>query len=138
MNEMYNMGLSIHSLGSGALLGVILINIFFLNAAKDINKFKRLMSILLMPLNSAVLGGVIFTGIVMMAAKHLDFTVANIVMIVISIILIILEVKRSKTLRLVNPKAEGAMSAYKTYAMNIMYIEIVLIALISVWMWWLA
>ena len=138
MNEMYNMGLSIHSFGSVALLGVVFINILYLKSANDLNKYKRKMSILLMPLSSMVLGGVIFTGIVMMAAKHLNFSIANIAMIFISVVLIILEAKRSKTLKYINSKKEHGLKAYKNFAMRIFYVEMALIAIISIWMWWLA
>ncbi len=137
MNEMYNMGLSIHSFGTVALLGVILINILYLKSANDLNKYKRKMSIFLMPLSSMVLGSVIFTGIVMMAAKHLNFSIANIAMIFISVVLIILEVKRSKTLKYINSKKEHGLKVYKNFAMRIFYVEIALIVIIAAWMWWL-
>ncbi|ADN09962.1 hypothetical protein [Sulfurimonas autotrophica] len=138
MNEMYNMGLSIHSFGTVALLGVILINILYLKSAKDLYKYKRKMSIFLMPLSSMALGIVIFTGVVMMAAKHLEFSAANIAMIFVSIILIILEAKRAKILKYINPKAVDGLNVYKNFAMQIFYVEIALIAIIGLWMWWLA
>ena len=137
MNEMYNMGLSIHSFGSVALLGVILINILFLRLSNNLNKYKREMSIFLMPLSSMVLGTVIFTGVIMMAAKHLHFTLANIAMIFISIILIVLEAKRSKTLKYISAKSDEGLTLYKNFAMRIFYVEIALIVIISIWMWWL-
>jgi len=137
MNEMYTMGLSIHSLSVVALLGAILLNIVVLMQVQDLAKYKRKMSIILMPLSSTVLGSVIFTGIVLMAAKHLEFTLANIAMIVISAVLIFLEVKRAKGLKYLNPKKERALEAYKPFALNILYIEFALIVLISLWMWFL-
>jgi len=137
MNEMYNMGLSIHSFGTVALLGVILINILYLKSAKDLYKYKRKMSIFLMPLSSMALGLVIFTGVVMMAAKHLNFTIANIAMIFISVVLIIAEAKRAKILKHVNPKVKEGLAVYKNFAMQIFYVEIALIVIIGLWMWWL-
>jgi len=137
MNEMYNMGLSIHSFGTVALLGVILINILYLKSAKDLYKYKRKMSIFLMPLSSMALGIVIFTGVVMMAAKHLHFNAANIAMIFVSVVLIVLEAKRAKVLKYISPKAEDGLEVYKNFAMRIFYVEIVLIIIIGVWMWWL-
>ena len=138
MNEMYSMGLSIHSIGAVALLGVVFINILVLMRAKDLYKYKRSMAIVLMPLSSMAIGLVAFTGIVMMAAKHLEFSVENIAMIIISIFLIVLEAKRAKALRYLNPKKERALEAYKPFASNLLYIEFALITLISLWMWWLA
>jgi len=137
MNEMYNMGLSIHSIDTIVLLGVIFLNIFILRMAQDLQKYKRLMSIVLLPLSATVLGVAIFTGVIMMAAKHLDFTVENIAMIVISVVLIGLEVKRAKSLKYMNPKKERALEAYKNYATRLLYIEVVWTAVISLWMWWI-
>jgi len=136
MNEMYTMSLSLHSFGTVALLGVICLNILFLFLANDLYAYKRKMSIVLMPLNSMVLGAVVFTGVVMMAAKHLEFNLANIVMILLSIILIVLEAKRSKTLKRIRVDAqEDALEAYKRYASTILMTELFLITLIAVWMW---
>ena len=135
MNEMYSMGLSLHSIGGIVLLGVIFLNIFFLKVAKDLRKYKRLMSIFLLPLTATILGVEIFTGVIMMAAKHLDFSVENIVMIVISILLIVLEVKRAKSLKYMNPNKERSLEAYKNYGIKFLYIEIVWVLVIFLWMY---
>ncbi len=135
MNEMYNMGLSLHSIGGIALVGVIFLNIFFLRIAKDLHKYKRLMSIFLLPLTATVIGLEIFTGVIMMAAKHLDFTIANIVMIIISIILIVLEAKRAKSLKYMNPNKERSLEAYKGFANKLLYIELAWTLVIFIWMW---
>ena len=134
---MYNMGLSLHSFGGVALIGVIFLNIFFLRIAKDLQKYKRLMSIFLLPLTATVLGLELFTGIVMMAAKNLDFTIENIVMIAISILLIVLEVKRAKTLKYMNPNKERSLQAYKDYGIKLLYIEAAWVLVIFIWMWWI-
>ncbi len=135
MNEMYNMGLSLHSIGGIALVGIVFLNIFFLRIAKDLRKYKRLMSIFLLPLTATVLGLEIFTGVIMMAAKHLDFTIENIVMIVVSVLLIVLEVKRAKSLKYMNPNKERSLEAYKNYGIKFLYIEVVWILVIFLWMW---
>jgi hypothetical protein len=137
MNEMYSMGLSIHSIGAVGLLAVVFINILALMNASELAKYRRLMSIVLMPLSSMAIGVAVFTGMVMMAAKHLDFTIENIAMIIISIVLIVLEAKRAKMLRYLNSKKERALEAYKPFGLKILYIEFVLITLISLWMWFL-
>lgn len=135
MNEMYNMGLSLHSFGAVAILVVIFANLFILLSYKDLEKYRRMMSIALTPLTSSVLGLVLFTGVVMMAAKHLEFTIENIVMILISIIFIVLEVKRLKTLKYINAKKERAFDIYKGFARRILQLEFILTLLISLWMW---
>ncbi len=135
MNEMYGMGLSIHSIGGIALVGVIFLNIYFLRIAKDLRKYKRLMSIFLLPLTATVIGMEIFTGVTMMAAKHLDFTIENIIMIAISVLLIVLEVKRAKSLKYMNPNKERSLEAYKDYGIKFLYIEIVWVLVIFLWMW---
>jgi len=138
MNEMYSMGLSIHSWGAVTLLGVVLLNIFFLRSAKELNKYRRVMSIFLMPLSSTAIGIALFSGTIMMAAKHLDFTLENVVMIVISVVLIILEAKRSKTLKYLSSKVENSLEVYKPYGLKILYIEVLIIIVISLWMWSIA
>lgn len=137
MNEMYNMGFDIHSIGGIALVGVLFLNIFMLRIAKDLQKYKRLMSIVLLPLTATVIGLDIFTGVIMMAAKHLDFTISNIIMIVISILLIVLEVKRAKMLKYMNPNKERSLKAYKDYGIKLLYIETAWVLVIFIWMWWI-
>lgn len=132
---MYNMGLSIHSVGTAILLGIILLNFVMLQKFTELQKYKRLNSIFLLPLTATILGVAIFTGIIMMAAKHLDFTLANIVMVLISFVLIFLEVKRNKALRYINASKARAMEAYQGFGVKILVMEFVITLLISVWMW---
>lgn len=135
MNEMYNMGLSLHSISTVAILVVIFANLFFLIRSEDLKKYKRSMSIFVTPLTSTTLGFVIFTGIVMMASKNLSFTIENIVMILLSIIFIVLEVKRLKSLKYLDANKERAFMAYKPLARTILQVEFMLVLLISIWMW---
>lgn len=137
MNEMYSMGLSLHSLASAALLGAIFMNLFFLLSFKELKKYKRANSIVIWPLTFTILSTVIFTGIIMMAAKHLDFTLANIWMILLSILLIVLEAKRMKSLSYLDEKKEHAFGAYKPIARTLLQVEFVLVLLTSLGMWYL-
>ena len=132
---MYSMGLSIHSFGTVALLGVIFLNVLLLRGAKDLKRYKRGMSIFLMPLSFTAIGVPIFSGTIMMAAKHLDFTLENVVMIIISVVLIILEAKRSKILKYLDPNKGNSLDIYKPFGLNILYAEMVVTFAISVWMW---
>ena len=135
MNEMYSMGLSLHSYSAVAVLVMIFINLFVLISSEDLAKYKRANSLYWMPLEITVLGSLLFTGVVMMAAKHLDFTVENIFMIILGIVLIVLEAKRLKVLKYLSTKKEHAFAAYKPYARTILQAEFVLVLLMSLWMW---
>ena len=103
MNEMYDMSIVTHNYGVIGILGMIFINILMLVRATDINKYTRAVT-LFTPIAMTAIGAVIFTGIIMMAAKHLDFTIENIVMIIFAVVLIVLENKRSKKLHTLNKK----------------------------------
>ena len=133
MNEMYNMSIVTHYYSVVGILVVILVNILMLRRAVSIRDYQRQMS-LFTPIGSVAIGGIIFTGIIMMAAKHLDFSLENIIMIVVSLAIIYLEVKRVKTLKYLNSKAENALEVYKKYALSLLLGEVALTVSISIWM----
>jgi len=137
MNEMYSMGLSLHSYSAAAVLGMIFLNLFLLISAKDLVKYKRSNSLYWVPLEITLLGSLLFTGVVMMAAKHLEFTIENIVMIILGIVLIVLEAKRLKALKYLSTKKEHAFAVYKPFARTILQAEFVLVLLMSLWMWFI-
>ena len=132
---MYSMGLSIHSVSGMAMIAMIFINLFLLISKNDLKEYKRLHSVILWPLTFSVYGVMIFTGIIMMAAKHLDFTFANVVMILISIIYIVLEIKRVKSLKYLSDTKEHAFNAYKPIARTILQVEFLLVLGLSLGMW---
>ena len=134
MNEMYNMSIVTHNYGVMLVLGVILLNLFMIIKAKEISKYRRFHT-LFIPIGSTIIGVIVFTGIVMMAAKHLDFSFANIVMIIFAIILIVLEVKRSKGLKSIKNVDEEKFVTYKKYAIKLLIYEILVTLSISFWMW---
>lgn len=131
---MYDMSIVTHNWGVMSVLGVIFINIFMLFGIKNLTKYTRAVS-LFTPIVGTTIGIVIFTGVVMMAAKHLEFTSENVVMIIFAIILIYLEVKRSLRLKHLNKKEVTAFESYKSYALKIFVLEILVILSISLWMW---
>ena len=135
MNEMYNMALSLHSWSAGAVLVMIFINLYILISAKELAKYKRVNSLYLLPLVITVLGTLLFTGTVMMAAKHLHFTIENIVMIVLGVVLLVLEAKRLKALKYLSIKKEHALEIYKPFARTLLQVEFGLVLLMSLWMW---
>ena len=135
MNEMYTMGLDLHSLTTVAILAMIFFNLFILISSNDLKKYKRLHSIFLWPATYTILGFVIFTGVIMMAAKHLDFSLENIAMILLSLIYITLEVKRVKSLKYLSDTKDHAFNAYKPIARTILQVEFLMVLIISIWMW---
>ncbi|MBU1928132.1 hypothetical protein KKG77_03940 [bacterium] len=134
MNEMYDMSIVTHNFGVIGILIVVFINLVLLFSARDIKKYKRFMS-LFTPIGSLAIGSVIFTGIVMMAAKHLEFTIANIVMIIFAVIVIFLEVTRMRTLKRLSVLQENALADYKTFATRVLLLEVAITLLMSAWMW---
>ncbi|MBC8236649.1 MAG: hypothetical protein H8E76_00310 [Helicobacteraceae bacterium] len=133
MNEMYDMSIVTHYYGVLGILVVIFINSMMLKKAKNINDYKRQMS-LYTPVAHIPIGVVIFTGVVMMAAKHLAFSVENILMIVFSIGIIYLEVKRAKALKYLDIREENALEKFKIDAASFLFMELVLTLSISIWM----
>lgn len=135
MDQMYAMGVTIHSFGIVMLLVAMITNLIVLRQAQDSKKYKRVRSLVLLPLNSMLVAAAIFTGTIMMAAKHLDFTLENILMIIVSIVLIVKEVRRSKALKHVDDDEFLDFIVYKQFAYKLIYFELFIILAISAWMW---
>ncbi len=127
------MSIIMHDAGIVALIVAILVNIWMLRSAVDRKKYTKKMRIY-MPFSVMSLAAVMFTGVVMMAAKHLDFNLPNLVMIMVSIILIVLESKRYSALKYLDRTREEALEEYKSKAMRIMLIELAFVIVISIWM----
>lgn len=135
MDQMYAMGVTIHSFGIVLLLVAMITNLIVLRQAQDSKKYKRVRSLVLLPLNSMLVAAAIFTGTIMMAAKHLDFTLENILMIIVSIVLIAKEVRRSKALKHVDDDEFLDFIVYKQFAYKLIYFELFIVLAISAWMW---
>jgi hypothetical protein len=133
MNEMYNMSIDIHWMGVVAMAVVIVGNILHVKMANDIHFFAKKMR-QIMPVMASLLFIILFTGVVMMAAKHLDFSIENIVMILFNIVLIVLEAKRYASLKHCNIKEENVFENYKVKAFKILTIELTGTLLITAWM----
>ncbi|MFA6189387.1 MAG: hypothetical protein WC680_08940 [Sulfuricurvum sp.] len=134
MEALYATGLEIHFVGVIVLLSVVMFNIIMLALSHQIIRYVKRFRIV-MPISLSLITITIFTGIVMMAAKHLNFSSANLAMIVVSIIFIVLETKRYKTLKHeTNIKQEGAFWEYKRKAFRLLGVEILLLIAISAWM----
>ena len=133
MNEMYNMSIDIHYYGVMMMVMMIVANGYHIKTVADIKSYRRKVRFVI-PITYTILSLVLFTGTIMMAAKHLDFTIENIVMIFFGLLTIILEIKRHKPLPFINPAKPELFEAYKTKAMKILLFELVATLLITVWM----
>jgi uncharacterized membrane protein YoaK (UPF0700 family) len=134
MEALYTLGLEIHTVSVLVLMGVVMFNILMLSFAKHLVGYARRMRIV-MPISISFIALILFTGAIMMAAKHLHFSVANSAMIVAGIMMIILEVKRYKTLKYgTDIHSEGALDKYKTKAFRYLGIEMILLFILTLWM----
>lgn len=134
MNEMYDMSIVTHNAGVIGMLAVVFINISMLFLAKDLRVYAKKMRVF-MPIGAGFIATILFTGAVMMAAKHLDFTIENIIMIVFGTLMIMLEAKRYAKLKHLNLDQENPLEAYRYTAFRILQIEAVMLLAISIWMW---
>lgn len=133
MNEMYTMSIDIHLYGVIAMMMIILGNTYQLKMADNAQRYARKVRIWA-PVGSSVILFIFFTGVVMMAAKHLEFTVENIIMILFNIILIVLERKRFATLRFLKIKEANAFEEYRAKAFKILLFEFMFMLLLTLWM----
>lgn len=131
---MYTMGLEIHTVGVIMLIGVVMFNITMLALSNQIIRYAKRMRII-MPISGSLIALILLTGAIMMAAKHLQFSLANDAMIVVGIVMIVLEVKRYKTLkRRTDITQEGAFALYKRKAFRYLGIEMALLLIVTLWM----
>jgi len=134
MEAMYTTGLNIHYFGVIVLMGVVVFNIVMLSLSHHIIRYSKRMRIV-MPISGSLIALILFTGAVMMAAKHLQFTFSNTAMLVIAVVMIILEAKRYKTLkRRTDISQEGAFGVYKKKAFLFLGIEMGLLIMMNIWM----
>lgn len=133
MEEMYSLSIDIHWWGVLGLLAVIGWNMFWLLKSGNIVRYAKRMRVA-MPVSASLIALLIFTGAVMMAAKHLSFTLENVVMILFSIALIVMEAKRYKSLKRSNIEKFSALQSYKTKAFKLLGTELLLTLLITGWM----
>ncbi len=104
------------------LLLVLTITLFYIYTQfqQDFGRYKKSIRIW-MPIYGFALASTFFTGVVMMAAKHLEFTLANNLMIAETFLLLYLEIRRHKMMK-VSPQSDEAY--YIAYAKRIYAIEL--------------
>ena len=133
MNYMYTMSIGAHNISVILLLVMVGLNFILLFRAKDVLSYRKKMAFMT-PTIAVVLASVLFTGTIMMAAKHLKFSLANIAMILFGVAFIMLEVKRVKPLKYLK-NLPHAIPLYRDYAKKILLIELLTMLIISIWMW---
>jgi hypothetical protein len=133
MNEMYDMSIVTHNFGVIGLLAVILVNLLLLLGAQDIHRYAKKVRIF-MPMSVTMIAVILFSGTVMMAAKHLAFSVENIIMILFGVSLIFLELTRYKKLKHLDISKNDALQTYKSLGLKILNIEFFVTLTISAWM----
>lgn len=130
---MYSMSMQLHFGLVLVWLGVIVFNGAMLQFAVQPAEYVRRARIA-MPFSVMTLAAIAFTGTVMMAAKHLAFTIENIVMIIVTVLLGILEARRYHTVRRLRTKLADALTLYRTYAFKLLWAEFGLTMLMTIWM----
>lgn len=130
MNEMYEMSQSIHIYSVIGLIVILLFMIALHKVKGDFEKFVKNIKIL-MVFHLSLLGFVVLTGTVMMAAKHLSMTPANLLMIVAVFIILALEIKRNRALSKVIKFKLMEEDVYKRVGFKYQTIELFLLLGVS-------
>lgn len=130
---MYTLSVQLHFGSVVFWLGVIAFNMAMVQFAVQGGEYVRRARIA-MPFSVMTIAAIAFTGAIMMAAKHLDFTLENVAMIVLTVVFIGLEARRYKTLRRLRTKLPDALQLYRPYALKVLGAELVLSLLMMLWM----
>ncbi len=130
MNEMYEMSQSIHIFSVIVMLITSIGIIILYKSKREQAAFAKQMAIIGLA-HVSFLGSVMLTGMIMMAAKHLSFNFANVVMILGLIVIIVLEVKRNKLLKMVTRFRRVELEVYKAMGLNYVLVEFILLLIIS-------
>ena len=130
MNEMYEMSQDIHIYSLMVWVLVLLIMITVHKVGDDFQKLVKTINVLMI-LHISLAAFVTLTGTIMMAAKHLSFTPANLLMVLAMFIIATLEIKRNKALsKVVKFKLMPKMS-YIRLALRYQIIELIIIMAIG-------
>ena len=133
METMYSTSMQLHFGLILVWMGIIAFNAAMVQFAVQAPEYVRRARVV-MPFSVMAIAAIAFTGTIMMAAKHLSFTLENLSMIVVTVVLIVLESRRYKTLRRLRTKLEDALTLYRPYALKLLVAEFVLTLLMTVWM----
>ena len=133
METMYNTSMQLHFGLILVWLGVIAFNAAMVQFAVQAPDYVRRARVV-MPFSVMAIAATAFTGTVMMAAKHLSFTLENVAMIVVTVVLIVLESRRYKTLRRLRTKLADALALYRPFALKLLAAEFALTLLMTIWM----
>jgi hypothetical protein len=97
MNQMYAMSVDIHLFSVLALMIIMLVMMLLHTSKNDLGLLvTKIQGVTIVYL--CFLGFAVLTGAIMMAAQHLSFTPANLLMVLAAFAVLILEIKRNKAL----------------------------------------
>ena len=130
MEEMYAMSQDIHMFSVVALLIILIFMLFVHKSKAEFEAYVKRVQIL-MTVHISLLASVVLTGAIMMAAKHLSFTPANLLMIISIFIILTLEIKRNRALVKVTKLKQMEPDVCKKLAFKYHLIELVLIIAVS-------
>ncbi len=130
MNEMYEMSQMIHIYSVYGLIFILLVMMAMHKVAGDFEKFVKQIK-MLMVIHLSLVGFIVLTGTIMMAAKHLSFTPANLLMIISFFLISALEIKRNKALARVIRFKMMPEEGYKKLGFKYQLAEVLLILGVS-------
>lgn len=131
MGEMYAMSLDIHLFSVISLMAVAIVMMILHRSKTDFDPLvKKIQGVTILHLS--LLAFVLLTGAVMMAAQHLSFTPANLLMTVAVFIIFALEIKRNRALVKTVKHAQIEPDTYKNIGFKYYAVELVLISSVSV------
>lgn len=126
MNDMYALSQDIHMFSVIATIAILIIMLFTHKRKIDFDAYVKKIQILMI-LHITVVASIVLTGTIMMAAKHLSFTPANLLMIIAVFIISALEIKRNKALAKATKFKQMEPELSKKHAFNYHVVELFLV-----------
>lgn len=115
MNQMYAMSVDIHLFSVLALMIIMLVMMLLHTSKSDLGLLvTKIQGVTIVYL--CFLGFAVLTGAIMMAAQHLSFTPANLLMVLAAFAVLMLEIKRNKALVKTIKYMQMSPKAYKKLA----------------------
>jgi len=130
MEEMYGLSQDIHMFCVIALIVILVAMLFTHKSKADFEVYVKKIQILMI-VHISLIASLMLTGAIMMSAKHLTFTPANLLMIVSIFIISTLEIKRNKALAKVIKFKQMEPEVSKSIAFKYHLIELLLIIAVS-------
>ncbi len=121
MDYMINFGILSHKYLIYSYIFVLFIQIYMLLKAEDINRYKKFVIVFNPMLTLPTIGGVVFSGLVLLTALKFQFNIAIVVMIISSVIMITNERIRVKKLE---RTLKDEFESYKKFALKLFVLNL--------------